>query len=141
MRCGPSRFRLAFREEQTAIHRHLLHETPRLYYAHVRGHDYPLKVADAIRGAVALTTARPPAATAPNVAGIELDAAALVTALDYSERVNGDVHQLSVPRAEAIHDGDFVIPPSIGLGTAIEFQPTGGGEAAITGDFVIVAAT
>ena len=32
----------------------------------------------------------------------------------------------------------FTIPPSMGLGTAINFQPTGGGKAAITGDFVLL---
>ena len=32
------------------------------------------------------------------------------------------------------------VPPSMGVSTAINFQPTGGGKAAITGDFVITAA-
>jgi hypothetical protein len=53
--------------------------------------------------------------------------------------VNAGVYQFSVPRAEAIHEGDFEIPPSMGLSTAINFQPTGKGKAAITGDFVMVA--
>ena len=30
-----------------------------------------------------------------------------------------------------------IIPPSMGVSTAINFQPTGGGKAAITGDFVM----
>ena len=30
-------------------------------------------------------------------------------------------------------------PASIGMATAINFQPTGGGKAAITGDFVLLA--
>jgi hypothetical protein len=30
------------------------------------------------------------------------------------------------------------IPPSMGTATGINFQPTGGGKAAITGDFVMV---
>jgi hypothetical protein len=45
---------------------------------------------------------------------------------------------VSVPRAETIREGDFEVPPSMGLGTAINFQPTGGGKAAITGDFVMI---
>jgi hypothetical protein len=49
------------------------------------------------------------------------------------------VYQVSVPRAEAIRDGGIEIPPSMGLATAINFQSTGGGKAAITGDFVLVA--
>jgi uncharacterized protein DUF1259 len=31
------------------------------------------------------------------------------------------------------------IPSSMGLATAINFQPTGGGRAAVTGDFVLIA--
>jgi len=31
------------------------------------------------------------------------------------------------------------IPPSMGTATAINFQPTGPGRAAITGDFVLIA--
>jgi hypothetical protein len=31
------------------------------------------------------------------------------------------------------------IPPSMGTATALNFQPTGGGKAAITGDFVLIA--
>jgi hypothetical protein len=30
------------------------------------------------------------------------------------------------------------VPPSMGLGTAINFQPVGNGRAAITGDFVLL---
>jgi hypothetical protein len=49
------------------------------------------------------------------------------------------VYQVSVPRAETIRDAGMEIPASMGLGTAINFQPTGGGKAAITGDFVLTA--
>jgi hypothetical protein len=31
------------------------------------------------------------------------------------------------------------VPPSMGVATSINFQPTGGGKAAITGDFVLRA--
>jgi hypothetical protein len=44
-----------------------------------------------------------------------------------------------VPRAETIRDGGMEVPASMGLATAMNFQPTGGGKAAITGDFVMVA--
>jgi hypothetical protein len=53
--------------------------------------------------------------------------------------VNGGVYQVSVPRGETIRDAGVEIPASMGLGTAINFQPTGGGKAAITGDFVLTA--
>jgi hypothetical protein len=49
------------------------------------------------------------------------------------------VYQVSVPRREAVRDGGHVVPPAMGVATAINFQPTGAGRAAITGDFVMTA--
>ncbi len=57
-----------------------------------------------------------------------------------SGKVNDGVYQFSIPRAEQITEGTgMVIPPSMGVAQAINFQPTGGGKAAITGDFVLIA--
>ena len=132
--------------EQTAIHHHVIRESPRVLYMHIHASDDPLKIAATIRAALALTKTPPPpppspppppAPTAP--AAIDLDTAAVARALGYSGRVNGGVYQVSVPRAEAIRDGDDEIPPSMGLATAINFQPTGKGRAAIVGDFVMIA--
>jgi len=123
--------------EQTAIHHHLLHESPRVYYVHVHAHGDPLAIAGTIRAAVALTGA--PAPSPPAQATATLDTAAVARALGYSGRLNGSVYQVSVPRAETIRAGEVEIPPSMGLGTAINFQPTTEGRAAITGDFVMVA--
>ena len=33
----------------------------------------------------------------------------------------------------------MVVPPAMGSAIGINFQPTGGGKAAITGDFVLIA--
>jgi uncharacterized protein DUF1259 len=125
--------------EQTAIHHHLLHESPRVYYTHVHGHGDPVKLAETIRAAMALTKAPPPAPAAAPAGALGLDTAAVARALGYAGRVNGGVYQVSVPRTETIRVGDLEVPPSMGLGTAINFQPTGDGKAAITGDFVMVA--
>lgn len=56
-----------------------------------------------------------------------------------SGKVNGGVYQFSVPRGEQVTDNGMEVPPAMGVATAINFQPTGGGKAAITGDFVLVA--
>jgi hypothetical protein len=110
--------------EQTAVHHHLLHETPRVYYVHVHAHGDPVAIAGTIRAAVALTGAPPPAS--PAAAGVmKLDSAAVARALGYGGRLNGAVLQVSVPRVETIRQGDTEIPPSMGLGTVINFQPTG----------------
>jgi hypothetical protein len=123
--------------EQTAIHHHLLGESPQVYYTHIHAHGDPVKLAETIRAAMALTKAPPPAPPAP-AAALGIDTTQLAQTLGYAGRVNGGVYQVSVPRSETIRDGDFDVPPSMGLGTAINFQPTGGGKAAISGDFVML---
>jgi hypothetical protein len=44
-----------------------------------------------------------------------------------------------VPRAEPVKDSGMDVPEAMGSAIAINFQPTGGGKAAITGDFVLAA--
>jgi hypothetical protein len=125
--------------QQTAIHHHLMRESPRVYYVHIHGHGNPVKIAETVKSALALTKVPPPAPAAAATGPLGIDTTALAQALGYTGRVNGGVYQVSVPRAEAIRDGSFDVPPSMGLATAINFQPTGGGKAAITGDFVMIA--
>ncbi len=127
--------------EQSAVHHHVLRESPRVLYMHVHAMGDAVAIARTIRAAVALTGAPAPAPTAMTPPpAIDLDTAALAKALGYAGRVNGGVYQVSVPRMEVIRDGGMEIPASMGLGTAINFQPTGAGKAAITGDFVLLAA-
>ena len=127
--------------EQTAIHHHVIRESPRVLYVHVHGHGDPLAIARAVHDAVALTTTPPAAApAAASATAFALDTTALMRALGYSGRINGGVFQVTVPRTEVIRDGGVVIPAVMGLGTAINLQPTGDGKAAITGDFVLTAA-
>lgn len=125
--------------EQTAVHHHIVRESPRVLYAHIHAHGDPIRIAEAIRAAVALTKTPAPSPPAPASGDPGIDTAAVVKALGQSGRMNGGVYQVNVPRAETIRDGTFEVPPSMGLGTAMNFQPTGGGKAAITGDFVLIA--
>ena len=127
--------------EQTAVHHHVLHETPRIVYMHVHGHGDPIKIAEGVKAAVGLTStpAQVPAAAAGPATDPGIDTTQIAAALGHSGKMNGGVYQVSVPRAEAIRDNGIEIPPSMGLATAINFQPTGGGKAAITGDFVMIA--
>jgi hypothetical protein len=124
--------------EQTAIHHHIIQETPRILYVHIHGHGDPVKIATTIRSALALTgtpaPTPPPAAQPP----VEIDTAGVTTALGHTGRANGGVWQVNVPRQETIRSDGMEVPPSMGLSTAINFQPTGNGRAAITGDFVLL---
>ncbi len=128
--------------EVTALHHHVLHETPRVYYMHIHGAGDAVKLAQAIHAAVGLTrTPPPPASTAaPAATPLGIDTARIAQALGHSGKVNGGVYQVSVARPDTIRDEGLVIPPAMGVATALNFQPTGGGNAAITGDFVLRAA-
>ncbi len=126
--------------EQTAVHHHVLHESPRVVYMHVHGHGDPVKIAAGVRAAVALTsTPVQTSAAPPTPDDLGIDTTQIAATLGHGGRVNGGVYQLSVPRAETIKDNGIEIPPLMGLATAINFQPTGGGRAAIAGDFVMIA--
>ena len=131
--------------EITAVHNHLLRAAPATFYMHVLGHGEPGKLAAAFREALAASKtpiqgAAPggpqPAAAEPRT---DLDTAALDQALGRKGKVNGGIYQVSVPRAEAVKDHGMEIPEAMGSAIAINFQPTGGGKAAITGDFVLTA--
>jgi hypothetical protein len=125
--------------EQTALHDHLLMESPRLVYMHIAAQGDAAKIATAIRSALARsgTPLGSTTAVAPNVS--ELDTAALVRSLGHRGKLNGVVYQVSVPRSERIMENGHAVRPSMGVATSINFQPTGSGRAAITGDFVLRA--
>jgi hypothetical protein len=125
--------------EITAIHNHLLRTSPAVFYMHVGGHGDPAKLAQTLHAGLALSqtpfAAAAPAATPPTIG---LDTAAVDSALQAKGTINGGVYQFNIPRAEPISEGGMAIPPSLGTAIAINFQPTGAGKAAITGDFVLL---
>jgi Domain of Unknown Function (DUF1259) len=126
--------------EISAVHNHLLGESPHVMYMHVESHGDAAKMARAIHEAVALTkTPGPDTGSAPTRSEpLEIDQKAVEEALGRSGKVNGGILQFGVPRAETITEDAMVMPSSMGVATAINFQPTGAGKAAITGDFVLL---
>jgi hypothetical protein len=124
--------------EQTAIHNHLLHESPHLMYVHIRGHGDAVKIASAIHSALVLTRT-PLGATPGKSESLQLDTTQLTQILGHSGKVNGGVYQVSVPRGEAVREDGVEVPPAMGVATALNFQPIAGQKAAITGDFVLIA--
>jgi hypothetical protein len=131
--------------EITALHNHLLRAEPMTLYMHVFGQGDPVTLATALHAGLALSktpmenaaagAAQPQASTQQ----IELDTAAVDQAIGHKGKTNGGVYQFTIPRAETITDGGMTVPVSMGTGIAINFQPTGAGKAAITGDFVLIA--
>jgi hypothetical protein len=124
----------------TAIHNHLLRTSAPVFYMHIGGHGDPVKLAQTLHAALALskTPLVPAAAAAAPPPPVDLDTAAIEKTLGFKGTANGGVYQFSVPRADAITEGGMAIPPSMGTAIAINFQPTGTGKAAVTGDFVLL---
>jgi Domain of Unknown Function (DUF1259) len=108
---------------------------------HVLGHGDPVKMAAVLHAALAESkTPLSAAAAAPaSPPQIDFDTAAIDQALGAKGSNNGGIYQFSIPRAESIKDNGMDVPPPMGSANAINFQPTGGGKAAITGDFVLIA--
>lgn len=125
--------------EQTAVHNHLRHESPRVMYMHINARGDPTRIGAAVRAALALSKTPTAAATAGPPATIDLDTAGVARALGRAGKISGGVYQVSVPRADTVTMDGIEVPPSMGVATAINFEPTGGGKAAITGDFVMTA--
>ncbi len=126
--------------EQTALHHHLLYETPRVIYLHIGGHGDAVKLAETISATLKLTKTPPPAPPVVSQSQeLGIDTKQIEQTIGHSGKVNGGVFQVSVPRAEKITEAGMEVPPSMGMATAINFQPTGAGRAAITGDFTMTA--
>ena len=124
----------------TAVHNHLLRANPATFYMHVGGHGDPVKLATAIHDALAVSktplAAPQPPSTPP---AIDLNTAQLDEIIGAKGNGVGGVYQFGVPRRDAITEAGAALAPAgpLGVAIAINFQPTGGGKAAITGDFVL----
>lgn len=133
----------------TAIHNHLLRALPATFYMHVLGEGEPVKLAAVLHDALALSgTPLPTVVSSGGQSGatgatpapqLDLDTDMIDQVLGAKGKVNGGVLQFSVPRAEKITQDGMDVPPAMGTAEAINFQPTRGGKAAITGDFVLTS--
>lgn len=126
--------------EITAVHNHLLRASPATFYMHVGGHGDPVKMATVIRDALAAS--KTPLATTVGTApppAVDLDTAQLDRIIGVKGQSNGGVYQFAVPRRDPVNEAGMQLAPvgPMGVAEAINFQPTGGGKAAITGDFVL----
>jgi hypothetical protein len=127
--------------EVTAVHNHLLRASPATFYMHVGGHGDPVKMAGSIRTALGLSKTPLDGAPAPDLApaALDLDTAKLDEVIGLKGRASGGVYQFGVPRADVVTEGGMAVPSSMGSANVINFQPTGEGKAAITGDFIVLA--
>jgi hypothetical protein len=124
--------------EQTALHNHLLGESPRVMYMHIRAIGNPARIARAIRGALEFTATPLVPPTAAVAIPMDIDTVGVTRALNASGKSNGGVFQVAIPRREKVLDEKHEVAASMGISTSLNFQPTGAGKAAVTGDFVLL---
>jgi uncharacterized protein DUF1259 len=124
----------------TALHNHLNEVSPHVMYMHYTGRGDAVKMAASLREA--LSASKTPlgdaASSAPSAGGPQLDDKQIEAALGRAGKVNNGVLQVSVPRAEKVTENGMELLPAMGVTTAINFQPTGDGKVATTGDFVLI---
>ena len=121
----------------TALHNHLLRARPPTVYMHVLGQGDPVKLAKALHDGLALsaTPFAAPANTGANASDLD------VTAIDQigAPRARPMAGWWATPSARGEDSKTMAcMPPAMGSAIGINFQPTGGEKAAITGDFVLL---
>jgi len=122
--------------ELSALHNHLLHESPRIMYIHFVGRGNEVEMASGIREALALT--KSPLASAPSRPETKPELAnEIERIIGYEGSMGGDVFHIAVPRNDVhVHAVGAAIPGSMGMNTPLNFQ-FDGKNAAINGDFML----
>lgn len=124
---------------QTALHKHLPAHEPDVWWVHLHAHgDDPVAVADGLRSAFD-RTGTPPAEDPRPAPAIDLDTAAVDAVMGVEGTADGGIHKSAYVRRETVTDGHLVLPPGLGSTTSVNFQPLGGGRAALSGDLVMTA--
>jgi hypothetical protein len=123
----------------SAVHNHLMEESPRVLYAHYMGHGPATQLATSLRAALALskTPLEKPSAAAEEAAPAWVKA--VEDAVGRKGTFKGGVLSYAVARSDAITVGGMTIPPAAGVAEAINFQAADSGNIATTGDFVLAA--
>jgi hypothetical protein len=123
----------------SAVHNHLIEESPRVLYAHYMGHGPATQLAASLRAALALskTPLEKPAAASEEAAPAWVKA--VEDAVGRKGTFKGGVLSYGVARGDAITMGGMTIPPAAGVAEAINFQAADSGNVATTGDFVLTA--
>jgi Domain of Unknown Function (DUF1259) len=130
--------------EVTAVHNHLNDMSPHVMYMHYEGRGDAVQLAKGLRSALSasatpLASGPAPTAGVPTATGPVLDSKRIEQVLGRQGRdIGGGVFQVTAPRAEAITEMGHPLLPAMGVVTVMNFQPTGDGRAAITGDFVLI---
>jgi hypothetical protein len=123
----------------SAVHNHLLDETPHVMYVHYTGHGNAFQLATSLHEALAVskTPLEKPAATSESAPPEWVKT--VDDNLGRKGTLKGGVLSYGVPRSEAVTMDGMTIPPAAGVAEAINFQAADAGNLATTGDFVLTA--
>ena len=125
--------------EITAVHNHLINETPHVVYVHYMGHGKSADIAAALRSA--LTQSKTPLEKPPALN--QTEAPSFVKTIEDTLSAKGrwaaGVLSFGIPRAEPIMDAGMALTPAQGVAECINFEETSPGNVATTGDFVLIA--
>ncbi len=126
--------------EISAIHNHLITESPHVMYVHYMGHGKAAEIARALHDALAesATPLGKPAAPAAGQQTPEFVSVVEQT-MKAKGRFAGGVLAFGIPRAEPITEDGTTLTPAQGVAESINFQEAGTGRVATTGDFVLTA--
>ena len=123
----------------TAVHNHVLDETPQILYMHYLGHGPVVELAKSLRAALPVSQTplgKPaPAQSSEPAAFVKTVEATLGAKGSW----NGGVLGFGIPRAEPITEDGATLTTPQGVAEAINFQEAGPGKIATTGDFVLIA--
>lgn len=124
---------------QTAVHKHLLEQSPAIWWTHIHAMGDPVQLAKGVRAALDATATPPSAPSSGTEPAVELDTAGIDAALGRKGTADGGIYKVSAARGETFVEDGHVLPAGLGLTTAVNFQPVGGGRAAINGDFAMTS--
>ncbi|MFJ9371159.1 DUF1259 domain-containing protein [Nocardia sp. NPDC101769] len=123
--------------QQTALHKHLLEQSPQIWWTHIEGMGDPAQLGKALKAVLDTTAIAPASAPPAQQPPVDIDTAGVDAALERKGTADGGLFKYNLARAETISDDGHVLPPTFGVTTVINFQPVGDGKAAINGDFAL----
>ena len=122
---------------QTAVHKHLLDESPAIWWTHIQGTGDPVTMAKTIRSALDLTGTPFSESGGSGSEDTGLDTSQLDQLIGHTGMTQGGVYKYSIGRADSVTEDGMELNAPMGVSTVLNFQPTGGGKAAINGDFAM----
>jgi hypothetical protein len=125
--------------EETALHKHLLDESPRLWWLHYRSYGDPVQTAQTLRSALESTNTPLSESSEEESENLALDTDQLDQIIGQKGETEGGAYKFHVPRAEPVVDigAGTTLSDEMEGGSLLMFQPTSNGKATINGDFAM----